>query len=69
MDNTSPTFADVQAGRYDLVNWPLLLYVAADALSDENVLVSSEYYLDEVANVLPPRVLLPTACRGVSAGA
>lgn len=53
IDGVSPTLADVQAGRYATLTRPLFLYVAVDALEDEIITDFVEYYLDEVAGVLP----------------
>lgn len=53
VDGVQPSLADVQAGRYDAFTRPLLVYVSVAALEDEAVAEFVEYYLDEVAAILP----------------
>lgn len=53
VEGASPSLADVQAGRYDLLTRPLFIYVSTEALEDETVADFVEYYLDEAAGILP----------------
>lgn len=54
IDGVEPTLANVQAGRYGAFTRPLLIYVSTSALDeDERVGEFVEYYLAQVADILP----------------
>ena len=53
IDGVSPSLADVQEGRYEAFTRPLMLYVSVQALASDDVAEFVEYYLQEVAEVVP----------------
>lgn len=53
VDGVEPSLDEVQDGNYAALTRPLFIYVAVDALEDENVTTFVDYYLDEVSDLLP----------------
>lgn len=53
VDGVSPTLDNVQAGDYDHLTRPLFIYVSTEALDDDEVVEFVDYYVDNVAEVLP----------------